>query len=548
MASNPWDVVSVRPVRQPAAKWDVVSVKAPSVPGSKDYAPGVAKPDLPSDDIGPHGRRMPKVEFPRFTEEFQAYPDQSGNVANLFDGAAQMTRKTGQHARNTVISHRGMNPDIIDFSAIQHPHETDESPKLGGASKMFRGATGIAAPAAVSALPFAMAAAPVATLAGVAGGYGGGWLGREGAKALDANEDTQNFMEDAGSLIGGAGTGIAAESPKIQSFVKGAASEFPNRMVKMGIGGYGAHAMGIPPSVIAAGEAAYALPSMYRAGAAASRGKPWLGPGALQLFSVPERRPVTPGPVRQAMADARGRMESMAGHPQIFPSDISIPPAPGTFRKPGGIHNIPQPVEQAPITPGPVRQAMADARARMHPESSIVEIPDFKPIAPAPGTFRKPGGIHNQIAAENPTPAQKIAADAKSHANIKAFREAKEAANPVKAEATLPAPNVPIQRETGMAANLQARDAGLPPQPSVSVPTAIDVPPVSGHPFDAAAIDQYGAPFKDLKGPQQQSIIVAASKLSAEEKAALGIPSSGAIDPPSRTKGVKFDKVTNQRK
>jgi hypothetical protein len=132
----------------------------------RNFAPEVPKPGLPED--------KPEFQGMDYGSEL---PIPSSNFATqgagrMAAGAAKMTR-----------------PGI--------------SPKLGGASEIFRGAAQIASPVAAGALPAAAFAAPVATALGMAGGLAGGKAARSGAAALGGNEDVQNFAEDVGSAAGG---------------------------------------------------------------------------------------------------------------------------------------------------------------------------------------------------------------------------------------------------------------------------------------------------------------------------------------------------------
>jgi hypothetical protein len=140
----------------------------------RNFAPGVPKLGLPEEKPEFQGMDYGS-ELPIPSDNFA-----TSGARKMADGAAKMTR-----------------PGV--------------SPKLGGVSDIMRGGAEIGAPAAAAVLPFAAVAAPVATALGIAGGVAGGKAARSGAKALGADEDVQNFAEDAGGAVGGT---LASMAPR----------------------------------------------------------------------------------------------------------------------------------------------------------------------------------------------------------------------------------------------------------------------------------------------------------------------------------------------
>jgi len=134
----------------------------------KNFAPGVDKPGLPVS--------RPEFQGMDYGSELPIPSDNfaTRGAAQMASGAAKMTRP-------------GM------------------SPKFGGASDIFRGAATVASPVLAAALPVAVAAAPTATGAGLLAGYGGGGIAKNAAQRMGADENVQNFSEDLGGLLAGAG-------------------------------------------------------------------------------------------------------------------------------------------------------------------------------------------------------------------------------------------------------------------------------------------------------------------------------------------------------
>lgn len=134
----------------------------------KNYAPGVDKPGLPADRPEYQGMDYGS-ELPIPSKNFMTQ-----GLSQMGSGAAKMTR-----------------PGI--------------APKLGGASDIFRGAATAASPVLAAAAIPAAVAAPVMTGAGLLAGYGGGKLARSTAESMTDDPDIQNFSEDLGGLLAGAG-------------------------------------------------------------------------------------------------------------------------------------------------------------------------------------------------------------------------------------------------------------------------------------------------------------------------------------------------------
>jgi len=151
-------------------------------------------------------------------------------------------------------------------------------------------------------------------------------------------------------------------------------------------------------------EALYAGPSIIRGGMAEAAGKPWLGAGASRLFGVNKPQPLTAQQAqgvaaKQEYLRLRGLMDEA---PPVIPQGPS------------------------PIIPEPT------------------ELP----------SGRKPGGIWNQD--KVPTPAEIIAADAKSKAAIEALK-ARQAAKQNSSPA--PTPKKPAAKTTTPSENAAARMA-----------------------------------------------------------------------------------------
>lgn len=127
---------------------------------------------------------------------------------------------------------RGLTEDIpAGFNQMMQP---GIDAKLGGASRMFHGATKTAAP---FMLPEAIVAAPGLALTSLATGAAGGALAQGGADFFGAPEGTASAIGDVGSIIGGglpyAGkvTGI---TPRVGAGVKEAASQFKSELPQIG--------------------------------------------------------------------------------------------------------------------------------------------------------------------------------------------------------------------------------------------------------------------------------------------------------------------------
>ena len=287
--------------------------------------------------------------------------------------------------------------------------------RFGGASDIMRGAAEIAAP--LAAVPLAGAGsigAGAAMLGRMALGAGGGYLGGKLLRAQVPKDQPglQNFVENVGETAGGLLAGGVSESPKVGAFVKGAAKAAPTAMVRSGpygMGGVVMHALGHNKLGLAADAVAAAagLPTVIRGGMAEAAGKPWLGPVFSGILGKNKPQPLT---AQQAQGVA-AKQEYL--------------------RLRGLIDEAPSVIPQGP-----------------------------SPIIPAPTQLpsgRKPGGIWNQDKVL--TPAEIIAADAKSKAAIEALK-ARQAAkqNPRPAPTPKPAAK-PTEPSENAAAKMAAQDA-----------------------------------------------------------------------------------------
>lgn len=280
--------------------------------------------------------------------------------------------------------------------------------KFGGAAEIMRGAGEIALP--LAALPLAGAGsigAVAAMLGRMALGAGVGYAGGQVARSLVPKEQPglQDFAENAGATAGGVLAGGGSESPKLGAFLKGAAKAAPTAMGRSGpygMGGVALHAMGHNKSAFVADAiaAAAGLPTVIRGGMAKAAGKPWLGP----VFS-------------------------------------------GILGK-----NKPQPA----AVPGATRQEIQRVRGLMTDDSTAPPTLDIPTQTQTP-SGRKPGGIFNQDKAL--TPAELIAADAKSKANIEALK-ARQAAKQNPRPTPTPTPtSKPTAPSENMASRMAAQDA-----------------------------------------------------------------------------------------
>lgn len=450
----------------------------------KSHGPGVAKPGLPSPDADSHGRVMPHFGGDSYGSEMPMLPGNfvASGLNQMEEGAAQMTRK----------------PDA-------HPHSQNESPKLGGASKIFRGASQIAAPVAAGLLPGALIAAPGLVAGGIIGGYAGGKLAKAGAEALEANPDTQDFLEDAGTVAGGA---IGA---KLGDSVGSVATRVRNYLTEPGIAdatkdaaidavpfwGKKVNSYRKKVLTIKAKNAADALanagsppipvasPGPLRQAIAKARAAEFAPPDAMpdapspvvangrvpptpserisRAESVPPpSKPREPGTVRKAHAEMRELMDA-AIDPPPPPAVLGIPQTETPYgRKPGGPHNVPPPppprkppawknFDVAPLAAD--EPLIIPKQAETPTGRKVPSVEDRmrranEPVAPKPPPMK--GG---------PSPAEVIANQEQSLKNVKAFIDAKEGLKPI---AVPPEPKPPVTtgpRDTGMAANMRARDA-----------------------------------------------------------------------------------------
>jgi len=277
--------------------------------------------------------------------------------------------------------------------------------RFGGASDIMRGAAEIAAP--LAAVPLAGAGsigAGAAMLGRMALGAGGGYLGGKLLRAQVPKDKPglQDFAENVGATAGGLLAGGVSESPKVGAFVKGAAKEVPKKLPSAMLAGAAGHALG-RPGTMAILEALYAGPSIIRGGMAEAAGKPWLGPVFSGILGKNKPQPLT---AQQAQGVA-AKQEYLR------------------------------------------LRGLMDAAEEPAPASTL-EIP-VKPELPS---GRKPGGIWNQD--KVPTPAEIIAADAKSKAAIEALK-ARQAAKQNSSPA--PTPKKPAAKTTTPSENAAARMA-----------------------------------------------------------------------------------------
>jgi hypothetical protein len=398
------------------------------------------------------GLPQPKQEY-QGMDYGSELPIPSNNFAT--SGASQImngaSRMTGSAARRS-------GGDVADA-------------RYGGASDMFRGAGQIVSPvAAALAVPTSLAGAGLLAT-GVGGGYVGGKLLKGAAQLAGAGPGGMALAEDVGTGGGGLLAGGAAESPKIGAFLKGAAKAAPTAMVRSGpygIGGALMHALGHNKSALAADAVAAAagLPTVIRGGMAEAAGKPWLGAGASRLFGVnkPQQAP-PPNPqglaAKQEAIRLRGLMDEA---PSVIPQGPSPRITAATElpsgRPVGGIFN-----QTAPSpTPAPNPQGLAakqeSIRLRGLPFAPPVRVPPSTLEIPAPTQLpsgRPVGGIWNQNKPQ--TPAEIIAADAKSKAAIEALK-ARQAAKQNQRPAPTPKPaEKPTTPSENMAAKMAAQDA-----------------------------------------------------------------------------------------
>lgn len=448
----------------------------------KNFAPGVDKLGLPDSRTLP----IPK-NFPRAASMEQEYGRQQEPVKRMLDGAARMTRP-GADA------------------------------KFGGAAEIMRGAGEIALP--LAALPLAGAGsigAVAAMLGRMALGAGVGYAGGQVARSLVPKEQPglQDFAENAGATAGGVLAGGGSESPKLGAFLKGAAKAAPTAMGRSGpygMGGVALHAMGHNKSAFVADAiaAAAGLPTVIRGGMAKAAGKPWLGPvfsgilgknkpqpaavpgatrqeiqrvrglmtddstapptldiptqtqtpsgraagGIQNQRATPVPKPAEPGLLQQLIAQARELMGATIEQPNP-PSQVGIASELPSGRKPGGIQNQTNKPKPA-AAPNALRQEIARARGILADAPKPPVALDI-PVQTQTPSGRKPGGIFNQDKAL--TPAELIAADAKSKANIEALK-ARQAAKQNPRPTPTPTPtSKPTAPSENMASRMAAQDA-----------------------------------------------------------------------------------------
>ena len=409
-------------------------------PGSKDFAPGVDKPGLPD------SRTLPTPKnFPGFGNPAAEYARRQEPVRQILDGAARMT---GSAARRS-------GGDVADA-------------RFGGASDIMRGAAEIAAP--LAAVPLAGAGslgAGAAMLGRMALGAGGGYLGGKLLRAQVPKDKPglQNFVENVGETAGGLLAGGVSESPKVGAFVKGAAKEVPKKLPSAMLAGAAGHALG-RPGTMAILEALYAGPSIIRGGMAEAAGKPWLGPVFSGILGKNKPQPLTAQQAqvvaaKQEYLRLRGLM---AEAPPVIPQGPSpIIPEPTELpsgRTPGGIFNQTAPPPRPAPNPQGVAAKQESIRLQGLPFAPPVRVPPSKleiPVKPQLPSGRTPGGIWNQD--KVPTPAEIIAADAKSKAAIEALK-ARQAAKQNARPAPTPKPAAkPTTPSENMAAKMAAQDA-----------------------------------------------------------------------------------------
>ena len=442
----------------------------------KTGGPGVDKPGLPD------SRTMPTPKnFPGFGNPAAEYARRQEPVNRMLDGAARMTRP-----------------------------EADA--KFGGAADIMRGAGEIALP--LAAVPLAGAGsigAGAAMLGRMALGAGGGYAGGQVARSLVPKDQPglQDFAENAGATAGGLLAGGSAESPKIGAFIKGAAREVPKKLPSAMLAGAAGHAIG-RPGTMAILEAMYAGPSIIRGGMAEAAGKPWLGPVFSGILGKNKPQPAAvPGALRQEIQRVRGLMTDGSTAPPTL--DIPTQTQTPSGRAAGGIQNQRETPVPKPAEPGLLRKLVAEARQLMGATIEQPNPPSQVGIASELPSGRQPGGIQNQtnkpkpaaapnalrqkiaqargILADAPkppvaldipvqtqtpsgrppggifnqdkglTPAEIIAADAKSKANIEALK-ARQAArqNPRPTPTPTPTPK-PTAPSENMAARMAAQDA-----------------------------------------------------------------------------------------
>lgn len=388
--------------------------------------PGVDKPGLPD------SRTMPTPKnFPGFGNPAAEYARRQEPVNRMLDGAARMTRP-----------------------------EADA--KFGGAADIMRGAGEIALP--LAAVPLAGAGsigAGAAMLGRMALGAGGGYAGGQVARSLVPKDQPglQDFAENAGATVGGLLAGGGSESPKLGAFLKGAAKAAPTAMARSGpygMGGVAMHAMGHNKSAFVADAiaAAAGLPTVIRGGMAEAAGKPWLGPVFSGILGKNKPQPAAvPSATRQEIARVRGLMTDDSTAPPTL--DIPTQTQTPSGREPGGIFN-----QDKVVAPNPkglaAKQEANRIRGLMDAAEELAPTPPI-PVQTQTPSGRKPGGIFNQD--KGLTPAEIIAADAKSKANIEALKArqaAKQNPRPTPTPTPTPKPTAPSEN---MASRMAAQDA-----------------------------------------------------------------------------------------
>jgi hypothetical protein len=313
----------------------------------------IGTPGPGSKDYAP-GVDMPGLPQPKQEYQGMDYGSELPIPSNNFatSGASQIMNGA---SRMTGSAARRSGGDVADA-------------RYGGASDMFRGAGQIVSPvAAALAVPTSLAGAGLLAT-GAGGGYVGGKLLKGAAQLAGAGPGGMALAEDVGTGGGGLLAGGAAESPKIGAFLKGAAKAAPKAMVRSGpygMGGVVMHAMGHNKLGLAADAVAAAagLPTVIRGGMAEAAGKPWLGAGASRLFGVnkPQQAPAT-NPrwqaARQEGIRLRGLMDA-AEEPAPAPTlEIPVKPELPSGRKPGGIWN-----QDKVLTPAEIIAADAKSKA-----------------------------------------------------------------------------------------------------------------------------------------------------------------------------------------
>lgn len=263
-------------------------------------------------------------------------------------------------------------------------------------------------------LPLVAPAAPLATVRGLAGGAAGTYLGREGAKALGADEDQADLVGDVTGIAGGYGAakapigklarsaaviakpiGVTAEDlPVVGGFVKGAkaATKVPGKLSKIWAKPKTAAPIGSSSEAQPAAKTAEPLEPEY------INSPPRALPAGKQIpradaMPVGERAPEpAPAPYRKVGG--------------IEPEDVG-PPDPNVLAHRGG-------VRVARPSAGPQRLLSGEVEAA--PIGDTEDLPAAEPRDFKPGVVTPKGqeylGRLSKIAAKLPADGGELAADA----------------------------------------------------------------------------------------------------------------------------------------